>query len=120
MSILPLQTRASPSISLVFIMAELFGMIPKPICCLHVDFGSALETSSSWQWLWRDPLKLNQVVLLLLSSPSAKTSFSFLSAHANVRRLRRSREFGKAPLSCVDAGASWAWAGSGKGWNGKE
>lgn len=82
----------APSLSLVFIMAELFGMIPGPICCLHVYFGSALETSSSWQWLWKEPVKLKQVLLLLLlSSPSAKTSFSFLPSHRNRRRHRRGR-----------------------------
>lgn len=101
---------ASPSISLLFIMVELFGLIPKPICCLHVCFGSAWGTSSPWQWLWKEPIKLSQVVLLPFS-PCAGTCFPFLSSRADTRSHRRSRAgmgwgFGKAPLGWVGAGAS--------------
>lgn len=63
-------------------------MIPKPICCLHVYFGSTFETSRSWQVVWKEPVKLKQVVFLLFS-PSAKTIFSFISSCANIRSQRR-------------------------------
>lgn len=38
--------------------------------------------------VWKEPVKLKQVVFLLFS-PSAKTIFSFISSHANIRSHRR-------------------------------
>lgn len=103
MNTLPLQDMASPCLSLRFFMAQLFGMIPKPIHCLHVYFGSTLETPNSWQCLWKEPVKLKQVLLLLSSFlPSAESSFSFLPSPANMRRSRAGMElWKKAPLSWV-------------------